>query len=466
MKTKLIQIGFFYTLISVAFFTFNCSKPVPTEDLVKARKSIEEVQKNNPEGKAKELLDKSIEELKLAHEKLPEEEYDLAKEKANISYSLSRLAYQEWFPSAVENLKKEYEDKIKQAEEANAEMLAKEDYETSKSFFEEANQLISQLEENKLTQEEKDKIENNTYASNEEKKQLVTKLEANLIVYGSIQDKLKKALKSATIAYETSLTYKDEYFDELRSLEEKFNQAKEYKAEKYEPEKSALIQQKIDETKQLIDNNQLKNAYSNLETLKSDIDEVYAISLKNYSEEKLNEANTSFEKAKENVNKNRNVLGQNRSKIDEMLLAGNEALNNAKNDYESENYESSIKNSEEVIKISGVLNDLVEQSSSVYRRNLALEEQRKREEALKKQQEEELKKSEQEIQQENLTEENIKLIYTVKKTKPAECLWRIAGKKEIYNNPRKWKKIYEANKDQIKNPNLIYPGQKLRIPKE
>lgn len=27
-----------------------------------------------------------------------------------------------------------------------------------------------------------------------------------------------------------------------------------------------------------------------------------------------------------------------------------------------------------------------------------------------------------------------------------------------------WQKIYEANKDQIKDPNLIRPGQKLKIP--
>lgn len=27
-----------------------------------------------------------------------------------------------------------------------------------------------------------------------------------------------------------------------------------------------------------------------------------------------------------------------------------------------------------------------------------------------------------------------------------------------------WQKIFEANKDQIKNPDMIYPGQKLKIP--
>ena len=33
-----------------------------------------------------------------------------------------------------------------------------------------------------------------------------------------------------------------------------------------------------------------------------------------------------------------------------------------------------------------------------------------------------------------------------------------------YGDGRKWRKIYEANKDIIKDPDLIYPGQSLRIP--
>jgi nucleoid-associated protein YgaU len=35
---------------------------------------------------------------------------------------------------------------------------------------------------------------------------------------------------------------------------------------------------------------------------------------------------------------------------------------------------------------------------------------------------------------------------------------------EKYGTP--WKEIFEANKDQIKNPDLIQPGWKLRIPKK
>jgi nucleoid-associated protein YgaU len=36
--------------------------------------------------------------------------------------------------------------------------------------------------------------------------------------------------------------------------------------------------------------------------------------------------------------------------------------------------------------------------------------------------------------------------------------------KRIYGDASKWKKIYEANTDQIENPDLIYPGQVLKIP--
>lgn len=49
--------------------------------------------------------------------------------------------------------------------------------------------------------------------------------------------------------------------------------------------------------------------------------------------------------------------------------------------------------------------------------------------------------------------------YTVKS---GDSLWKIAQK--IYKNGSLWPKIYEANRDKIKNPDLIYPGWVLKIP--
>ena len=49
--------------------------------------------------------------------------------------------------------------------------------------------------------------------------------------------------------------------------------------------------------------------------------------------------------------------------------------------------------------------------------------------------------------------------YTVEK---GDSLSKIAQK--VYGKASLWKQIYEANKDHIKDPDLIYPGQILRLP--
>jgi LysM repeat protein len=62
--------------------------------------------------------------------------------------------------------------------------------------------------------------------------------------------------------------------------------------------------------------------------------------------------------------------------------------------------------------------------------------------------------------------------YTVVK---GDCLYKIAGMKNVYGNSRLWPAIWDANKSgvvsappkvakSIPNPNLIYPGQVLKIP--
>ena len=45
-----------------------------------------------------------------------------------------------------------------------------------------------------------------------------------------------------------------------------------------------------------------------------------------------------------------------------------------------------------------------------------------------------------------------------------EYLSSIAGMAKVFNDPTKWTSIYEANKDLITDPNVIYPHQVLKIP--
>jgi nucleoid-associated protein YgaU len=44
-----------------------------------------------------------------------------------------------------------------------------------------------------------------------------------------------------------------------------------------------------------------------------------------------------------------------------------------------------------------------------------------------------------------------------------DSLWAIAGKQEIYGNPYQWPLIFKSNRDQIKDADLIYPGQDFSI---
>lgn len=61
---------------------------------------------------------------------------------------------------------------------------------------------------------------------------------------------------------------------------------------------------------------------------------------------------------------------------------------------------------------------------------------------------------------EGITEDSEENYYEIKS---GDNLSKIS--KKFYGNPNLYNKIFEANKEVIKDVNLIYPGQKIRIPK-
>jgi nucleoid-associated protein YgaU len=52
--------------------------------------------------------------------------------------------------------------------------------------------------------------------------------------------------------------------------------------------------------------------------------------------------------------------------------------------------------------------------------------------------------------------------YTVEN---GDCLYKISGKEQVYKDPLKWPVLYRANRDKIKDPNLIYAGWILTVPR-
>jgi hypothetical protein len=60
----------------------------------------------------------------------------------------------------------------------------------------------------------------------------------------------------------------------------------------------------------------------------------------------------------------------------------------------------------------------------------------------------------------SLTAQALPISYTVK---PGDSLCQIAAKNSIYGNFWAWPLIYKANRDQIRDPDLIYPGTVFTI---
>lgn len=59
-------------------------------------------------------------------------------------------------------------------------------------------------------------------------------------------------------------------------------------------------------------------------------------------------------------------------------------------------------------------------------------------------------------------EEAQEIMYTVVR---GDHLWGIAGKQEHFGNSFAWPVLYQSNRDQIKDPDLIYPNQIFKVPK-
>jgi len=68
---------------------------------------------------------------------------------------------------------------------------------------------------------------------------------------------------------------------------------------------------------------------------------------------------------------------------------------------------------------------------------------------------------------------DIRSLYRTKPTKDyvvgtwaddRDCLWNIAGKAEIYNDAFLWPKVWQSNTEIIRNPDVIFPGQRLTLP--
>ena len=64
-----------------------------------------------------------------------------------------------------------------------------------------------------------------------------------------------------------------------------------------------------------------------------------------------------------------------------------------------------------------------------------------------------------------MPEEGVWQRYDTYVVKQGETLWSIASQPEVFGDARKWRRLYDANRDVLKSPDRLRPGMTLRIPR-
>ncbi|HNR90167.1 MAG TPA: LysM peptidoglycan-binding domain-containing protein [Spirochaetota bacterium] len=302
-------------------------------------------------------------------------------------------------------------------------LLAKDTIEIAEKSLQEADEAAAPLlakpeygVAEKLVKDAQDKFENKKY------------YEAYL---GAVEAD-KEAKNARTIALGKKNVLKDS-IDEVRST---LADAKRYDADKYAPEKVKLAEENLGIAQGALDDMKLKKGLSAVEVAKINADEAYLASLKETAKKRISAA----ELVVENANKSAGASGAK-----DELAGANESIKNAKGLFAEGKYKEAIDAADEAKRLAGI----VVASKPAQDPDAAVGKDR----------------PDADKDKDKIAEaDKDYYIYKVKyRPSRRDCLWRIAA--EAYKNPRLWRVIYDANRGKVKNPNLIRPGMKLKIPK-
>lgn len=352
--------------------------------------------------------------------------------KAKIAISAAEENYQasEYAPTmyqgAIAKLKESH-TAAKDGEMEDAEALAIKAQELAQKAQEIASPKMSQasIDEAKAMIEEAIEVNAEEYAPDELQKAQIGVQQAELKFeqkdYETSNSTAKQATADALNAKNIALGKKNMLKTAIQEVTQTLINAKEYGAEEIAPAKMKSAKADLSLAVSTYKSNDLKKCQVAVESAKVKADELYLLVIKTASQKNIDKADKQYTLAAESAGA--------KIAVDE-LNGSKEMLDSSKAEFNDANYSKSIDSSNESLKLSAAVLDAAGQAPVV-----------------------------------DTSDTGDYWLYTVqkKKSKPKDCLRSIADK--FYKDEMKWKLIYKANKDKIKNPNLIYPGWELKVPK-
>ncbi len=401
------KIGLSLFVISVFVFS-ACGEKIPVKGMANAKRAITQAQNVKADKYAPEELKAAQEALFASHDAVMNGDLKKAADQAHESDRLATEAYEKSLPLLAKDTMEIAEASLAEASEVYAENLAPEEYKKAQDQMAVAN----------------DSFQNKKY------------YDAYLAAVEA--DKLAKDARNSAIARKEVLK------EAITQVNKTIEEAKQYNAQKFAPEKLTLAEENAGVASESYEDLKLKKGFSALEVAKVNADEAYLAALEGTAGEKIAEAETLIEKAEA-------TEGAQIAKDE--LAAAKEALDSARSLKEETRYKESIDSSEEAIRLAAIVAG-TKQAGTVAAADQTTDQADTSTGS----------SDEGTTSVDTAADDSGYDLYTVVwREKLKDCLWRIADR--FYNDPWKWKMIYKANTDLIRDPHWIYPGWVLKIPR-
>ncbi|EKJ87599.1 uncharacterized protein DUF4398 [Leptospira meyeri] len=440
-------------LFSIGFV--NCAQELPLKELELAKSQVERAERLSAEEYAPEEYSEAKKSLVSANEFASEEKASDSKKSADYAISKAYDALEKTLPKLAAKSREEAVTAIDAADEAYAAEYTPEEFKKAVTARDAGESKLAQADASLASYLREDKDE-----TAKELKRTVA-LQEYEDAHNSFVEAAKISQNAKKVALDRSGSVRQSA-DEVDAVLEKAYTYSKGGNPAIDEEKARVASARED-----IEAGRLKTADEKIKTARLASASLLATAVKDHAKnrnlqarEVVEDANARFGELNAETYLKSNAK-ESYASTQENLGASNESLQASGNLLEQEKFDDSISQSEEAIRLAEISIDQIE---TLKGKSTVAKKDRKTAET------DTTTTTTTEETTEKASSSQVEELsggwkrYTVEKSNPADCLWRIADREDIYSDAKLWPRIFEANRKSIRNKNLIYPKQKLNIP--